>query len=67
MSNQSKQPKRKKLNKNKREGVLRIILFIILSSLTYIVQDYAWAVTIITLTALYSLVTGVYRLFRKQS
>lgn len=61
MSNQSQRTK-----SNKREGLLRISLFIILSPLTYIVQDYPWAVTLVTLVALYSLVTGVYRLTRKR-
>lgn len=72
MSNQSKQNQsnQKKSNPikstNKREGMIRILLFIVLSSLTFIVQDYSWAVTLITLVAIYSLITGVQKLFRNK-
>lgn len=47
------------------EGILRITLFIILSSLTYTVRNYPWAVTLLTVTALYALVTGAIKLTRK--
>lgn len=49
-----------------KEGVLRITLFIILSSLTYTVRNYPWAVTVLVCVALYALLTGVYRLLRKE-
>ncbi|MEC0089903.1 hypothetical protein [Paenibacillus macquariensis] len=58
MSNQSKR------TVSNREGVLRISLFIILLPLIYTVQD-TWAIILISLTALYSFVTGVYKLIRK--
>lgn len=71
----SKQSTKKKMNqkksnpiqsRTKREGIIRIILFIVLSSLTFIVQDYSWAVTLITLFAIYLLITGVQKLFLKK-
>lgn len=48
------------------EGVLRITLFVILSSLTYTVRNYSWAVTLLVIAAIYALVTGVFKLFRKE-
>ncbi|MFF2908523.1 MULTISPECIES: hypothetical protein [Bacillales] len=47
------------------EGVLRIAIFIMLSSLTYTVRNYSWAVTFLVLLAIYSLVTGVFKLFKE--
>lgn len=47
------------------ESVLRITIFVILSSLTYTVRNYPWAVTLLVCFALYALLTGVYKLFRK--
>ncbi len=49
-----------------RESLLRITIFVILSSLVYTVRNYPWAVTILVCVALYSLLTGVYRFFRKE-
>lgn len=49
-----------------KEGVLRITIFVILASLTYTVRNYPWAVTLLVCVALYSLLTGVYKIFRKQ-
>ncbi|MFC3746261.1 hypothetical protein [Paenibacillus sp. GCM10012306] len=47
------------------EGVLRIAIFIILSSFTYTVRNYPWAVTFLVLLGIYSLVTGVFQLYKK--
>ena len=72
MSKQSKQTQSNQKKSNpiksptKREGIIRILLFIVLSSLTFIVQDYSWAVTLITLFAIYLLITGVQKLFLKK-
>ncbi|MEC0091796.1 hypothetical protein [Paenibacillus macquariensis] len=60
MSNQSKRIV------SKREGVLRLSLFIILLPLIYTVQGYSWAVILISLAALYSLISGVFRLIGKE-
>lgn len=49
-----------------KEGVLRITIFVILASLTYTVRNYAWAVTILVCFALYSLLTGVHKILRKE-
>lgn len=49
-----------------KDSLLRITIFVILSSLTYTVRNYPWAVTLLVCFALYALLTGVYKLFRKQ-
>lgn len=65
--NKQNQNKSKQIKSTiKREGIIRILLFIVLSSLTYLVQDYSWAVTLITLVAIYLLITGVQKLIRKK-
>jgi hypothetical protein len=53
------------MSKSKREGVLRLSLFIILSSLIFVVQSNPYYISIVSIAAIYSLVTGVYRLTRK--
>ena len=47
------------------EGVLRIAWFIIFTSLTYTVRNYTWAIVLLMVVALYSLVTGVIMLTRR--
>ncbi|MNN95000.1 hypothetical protein D3C81_2137360 [compost metagenome] len=47
------------------EGVLRIAWFIILSSLTYTVRNFTWAVVLLVVVALYALVSGVIMLNRR--
>ncbi|MEK3715770.1 hypothetical protein [Paenibacillus sp. FSL R7-0333] len=47
------------------EGVLRIAWFIIFASLTYTVRNYTWAIVLLLVVALYSLVTGVIMLTRR--
>ncbi|MEK3905246.1 MULTISPECIES: hypothetical protein [unclassified Paenibacillus] len=47
------------------EGVLRIAWFIIFASLTYTVRNYTWAIVLLMVVALYSLVTGVIMLTRR--
>ncbi|WP_405114192.1 hypothetical protein MHH28_09300 [Paenibacillus sp. FSL K6-1217] len=47
------------------EGVLRIAWFIIFASLTYTVRHYTWAIVLLMVVALYSLVTGVIMLTRR--
>lgn len=49
------------------EGVLRIALFFIIASLTYTVRNYTWAVVLIVVVALYSLITGIIMMNRSQS
>lgn len=44
------------------EGVLRIAIFFILISLTYTVRNYLWAVLLLVVVGLYSLVTGFLKL-----
>ncbi|WNS44760.1 hypothetical protein [Paenibacillus sp. MMS20-IR301] len=46
------------------EGILRIAWFIIFTSLTYTVRHYTWAIVLLMVVALYSLVTGVIMLTR---
>jgi hypothetical protein len=46
------------------EGVLRIAWFIIFASLTYTVRNYTWAIVLLMVVAVYSLVTGVIMLTR---
>lgn len=47
------------------EGVLRIAWFIIFASLTYTVRNYTWAIVLLLAVGLYSLVTGVIMLNRR--
>ncbi|ETT57103.1 MULTISPECIES: hypothetical protein [Paenibacillus] len=47
------------------EGVLRIAWFIIFASLTYTVRNYTWAIVLLMVVGLYSLVTGVIMLTRR--
>lgn len=47
------------------EGVLRIAWFIIFTSLTYTVRNYTWAVVLLMVVAVYSLVTGIIMLTRQ--
>jgi hypothetical protein len=47
------------------EGVLRIAWFIIFTSLTYTVRNYTWAIVLLMVVAVYSLVTGVIMLTRR--
>ncbi|AIQ59253.1 hypothetical protein [Paenibacillus borealis] len=47
------------------EGVLRIAWFIIFTSLTYTVRNYTWAIVLLMVVAVYSLVTGVIMLTRQ--
>lgn len=47
------------------EGVLRIAWFIIFASLTYTVRNYTWAIVLLMVVAVYSLVTGVIMLTRR--
>ncbi|WP_179088823.1 hypothetical protein [Paenibacillus odorifer] len=54
------------MSKTKREGVIRLSLFIILTALATSLQANSWVTGFISLAAIYSLVTGVYRLTRKK-
>ncbi|AIQ42105.1 hypothetical protein MKZ24_18420 [Paenibacillus sp. FSL R7-0297] len=47
------------------EGVLRIAWFIIFTSLTYTVRNYTWAIVLLMVVAVYSLVTGIIMLTRQ--
>ncbi|AIQ19027.1 MULTISPECIES: hypothetical protein [unclassified Paenibacillus] len=49
------------------EGILRIALFLIFASLTYTVRNYVWAIIVLTVVALYALVTGIIKLTRSDS
>lgn len=46
------------------EGILRIALFLIFASLTYTVRNYIWAIIVLTVVAIYALVTGIVQLAR---
>lgn len=47
------------------EGILRIAWFIIFTSLTYTVRNYTWAIVLLMVVAVYSLVTGIIMLTRR--
>ncbi|WP_379135371.1 hypothetical protein [Paenibacillus sp. sgz500958] len=49
------------LKGSKREGVLRLTLFIVLTSLIYTVREYSWAIVLVSLVAVYFLITGAYQ------
>lgn len=53
------------MSKSKREGALRLSIFIIFVPLIFVVQSNNWLSIFIAFVALYALVTGVYRLTRK--
>lgn len=53
------------MSKSKREGTLRLSIFIIMIPLIFVVQSNPYYVAIVSFVALYALVTGVYRLTRK--
>lgn len=53
------------MSKSKREGTLRLSIFIIMIPLIFVVQSNPYYIAIISFVALYSLLTGVYRLTRK--
>jgi hypothetical protein len=49
------------LKGSKREGILRLTLFIVLASLIYTVREYSWAIVLISLVSVYFLFTGAYQ------
>jgi hypothetical protein len=53
------------MSKSKREGALRLSIFIIMIPLIFVVQSNPFYIAIVSFVALYALVTGVYRLTRK--
>jgi len=50
------------IKESTREGILRFTVFILLSSLIYTAREYPWAITLLSLAALYFLVTGAYQI-----
>lgn len=52
------------MSKSKREGALQLSIFIIMIPLIFVVQSNPYYTAIISFVALYSLLTGVYRLTR---
>lgn len=50
----------------KRETWLRLSLFIIFAALIPVVNGHTWATVIVSIVAVYSLVTGIIRLRRRK-
>ncbi|SEN50031.1 hypothetical protein SAMN04487895_101723 [Paenibacillus sophorae] len=55
-----------KHNQSKREGQFRLILFIVMVPLLFVVQSNPYYFAFISIVTLYLLITAIYRLTRKE-